>query len=260
MSKSTKASKGEQPNIELAIQNINVRDMDVAVIGNTPLIMNRMSEKVRQELLLPGRKKTNADKKSTAALKHDPYGEYQSGFYRSKDESALTAFHLPGGSFTKSMGTAALDIPGATKAQIQRYIRVKDLSVQVYGVPQIFMATVRTMGINRTPDIRTRPIFPEWAAVFSISYVSDFVTPNTIGTLLSSAGFLSGVGDWRSEKGGPYGQFHMVTDSDEDEDALSRLKEEGGREAQEAAFDNPVPYDDETTELLSWFEGALVTR
>lgn len=245
--------KQKDKNEGLAVTTLQVDEMQVYVIGRSPLIMNRMSEKVRQELLLPARRKTAADKRSN--LKHVPLEEFRSSIYMSNAPSAKTAVHLPSGAFSKSMAQAALDIPGATKAQVQRLVRVKDLTVDIYGIPQLYMSVVRTMGINKTPDIRTRAIFPTWAATFTVKYVSNLVSQNTIGSLLGAAGFLSGVGDFRGEKGGSFGQFDIANEKD-----VQEIIKEGGREVQLAAIESPDFYDPESTELFSWFETEVALR
>ncbi len=45
------------------------------ILGTTPLICNRMSEKAKHDLLLGGRRKTAIEKATT--LKHDPHAEYR---------------------------------------------------------------------------------------------------------------------------------------------------------------------------------------
>jgi hypothetical protein len=253
MKPKTKQDKGDT---QIIINQLELGVAPIRVVSVSPLLMNRMAEKARQELLLPKRK-TSADKRSN--LKHNPIEEYRSAAYRSSHPSATTALHLPSGSFTKAMASAALDIPGATKSQIQRLVRVKDLTVQVYGVPKLHMSIVRTLGMNKTPDIRTRPCFPKWAATFEVTYVMNLISSNNIVTLLQAAGFLSGVGDYRGEKGGQMGQFKVV-DNEESEELFASIVANGGKEAQLEALENPEPYDAETAELYSWFEGELARR
>ncbi len=63
-----------------------------AVLGTSPLILNRMSEKAKRTLLLPGGRKTAAEKQSTA--KHDPYAEFHASGYRSPDPKAPTLLRV----------------------------------------------------------------------------------------------------------------------------------------------------------------------
>src|SRR5690606_34742133 len=108
----------------------------------TPLIMNRMSQKVWQELVLPKGRKTAVEKAST--MKHDPIQEYRDSPYRMDDPSAPTVLAMLPTMFKRAMGTAALDTPGAKKAQIGRLVYVEGEKIPVYGVPKVFMSITRS--------------------------------------------------------------------------------------------------------------------
>ena len=69
---------------------------------------------------------------------------------------------------------------------------------------------------------------------------------------------MSGLGDWRIEKGsGSYGGFEIV---DPDDPEFLEIVKEGGRQAQLEALENPVAYDAETEELLGWFDIEIKRR
>ena len=80
----------------------------------------------------------------------------------------------------------------------------------------------------------------------------------SIANLLAAAGFTSGVGDWRQEKGsGNYGSFKLVSADDPD---FVRITREQGRKAQQAAMEDPEAFDAESEELLSWFDVEVKRR
>lgn len=229
----------------------------VAVRGARPLILNRMAEKARHELLLPKGRKSAADK--AANLKHNPLEEFRSSPYTIADDDAPTMLAMPSSAFKGAMMQAALDLPGAKKAQIGRLVWVEGDMTPVYGIPELFMSVTRSADINRTPDIRTRAIVPEWAAIVTISFATPLLTKRSVVNLLAASGQLCGVGDWRPEKGkGTYGQFHLV-DAEKDE-AFKRIVASGGRAAQLAAMSDPAAYDQESEELLGWFDTELKVR
>jgi hypothetical protein len=120
------------------------------------------------------------------------------------------------------------------------------------------MAIVRSADMNKTPDVRTRAIVPEWACQVRVTYVQPLIRAQAVANLLAAAGITIGVGDGRPEKGAmSYGQFRIA---DKDDADFKRIIKEGGRKAQQAALDSPVCYDDETTDLLSWFDGERAQR
>jgi hypothetical protein len=119
------------------------------------------------------------------------------------------------------------------------------------------MAGVRSADMNKTPDIRTRAIVFPWAAVVKVSYVVPLITPTAVVNLAYAAGLTVGVGDWRPEKGkGTYGQFELV---DEDDPRLPAVFAHG-RASQLAALRDPEPYDEESAELLAWWQGDTRRR
>ena len=250
------ATKQPAGNGEIQIIQVNTGTITVAVVGTTPLILNRLSEKAKRELLLPAPKKTAADKASK--LKHDPLEEFRASPVTLRDEAEPTLLAMPATAFKGAMRTAALDLPGAKKSQIGRLTYIGAEYVGIYGVPKVYSTIVRSADMNRTPDVRTRCIVPRWAAVMSITFVKPIMREQAIANLLAAAGITVGVGDFRPEKGaGNYGQFEVVGMDDQ---RLLEIMKTGGRAAQVEAMADPESYDDETDELLAWFNVEVRRR
>jgi hypothetical protein len=66
--------------------------------------------------------------------------------------------------------------------------------------------------VGTSKVMRTRPIFNEWSASFSICMDTEVVDLPTVKQSLEAAGRLVGVGDWRpgAPKGGSYGRFVLA--------------------------------------------------
>lgn len=243
-------------NETITILEVEKVTMDFHVLGTSPLICNRMSQKVLRELLAPKGKKTAAEKAST--MKHNPVEEFRASPYRIEDPSSPTLLGFLPTAFKRAMGTAALDMPGAKKAQILRLIYVEGEMLNLWGIPKLFMAVTRSADINKTPDVRTRAILPEWAMKLSITFTKPIMREQSIANLLAAAGIQSGVGDWRQEKGsGSYGAFRLVGADDPD---FNRIVATQGRAAQTEALEHPVAHDLESAEMLSWFEVEMGRR
>lgn len=248
----TKAEVGS----EISIIEVVKGEMEFCILGTSPLICNRMSQKVWNELLAPKGKKNAAEKAST--VKHDPIKEFRDSPYVIEDPKAPSLLAVLPTAFKKAMGTAALDMPGAKKAQIGRLVSVDWDMQPVFGIPKVFMAITRSADINKTPDVRTRAILPEWACRLKVTFTKPILREQSIANLLAAAGFQSGVGDWRQEKGsGSYGSFKLVSADDKD---FVRITKTMGRKAQQAAMDKPEAYNEETEEMLSWFDVEIKRR
>jgi len=239
----------------IEVQRIEMGEAKFNLLGTSPMIVNRFNQKARQELLCPGESVNAAALEQT--LKHDPVTEFRGAFYRNRDPKTPTLFHVPDGAIHGALAQAAVDMPGTARAKMERLTRIVDVNINLYGIPLLFMSMVRNSGMNRAPDVRTRPIFPEWACTFNVRWVKSVVTEKTVTNLLNAAGIIVGIGDWRGEKGGSYGAFELVGD---DNPNFKRIVRDQGRKAQQAAYDTPIFYDEDTTELMTWFEGEVTRR
>lgn len=248
------AKKDEAP--QVYIQDLRSEVVEVAIVGTSPLIVHRMAEKARQELLLPKGRKTSADKAQN--LKHNPIEEFRASVYMDWGEDGETALVFPSSAVKSAMMTAALEMPGTKKAQIGRLVIVHGAYVPLWGVPKLFMAITRSSDMNKTPDVRTRAILPQWAMLLRIEYVIPALTGQGVINLLNAAGRVAGLGDWRPEKGkGAFGRFTVCSADDE---MFREIAAVGGRMAQLSALKEPEPYDAETEELLEWFHDELTAR
>jgi hypothetical protein len=232
---------------EVVIDQLGVGVASVWIKGMTPLIYNAMSAKVKGELLLPRGRKSTAEKATT--LKHDPIEEYRGSVYRRTKDGA-TRLTFPATAFKNAAIGAVRHInAGVTMVQMKQLIWVVGDTVDVYGVPQMHMAVVRSADMNKTPDVRTRAILPEWCCCLKIQYVKPNLNETAVARLLEAGGMLNGVGDFRQEKGkGSYGQF-QISDPAECQEIIDA----GGMAAQDAGLAQPEMYDAETEELFRWY-------
>lgn len=54
-----------------------------------------------------------------------------------------------------------------------------------------------------------RAMFQAWKIKLTIEYDKAQITPAQVVNLLNRAGFAVGIGNWRKEKGGTFGRFHV---------------------------------------------------
>ena len=233
----------------IEIPTLKMAETTVAVVGRTGLYINRMPAKAKRQLLIGGRKKTTAEK---ALIKHDPRAEYRDAMYVDKGWHAHSHVRFPAMAIKSAMGTAALMTPGIRKTDVARLVFMPDEHVPIFGQPRLRMGIMRSADINRTPDVRTRPYFAEWATVITIRYSTLALSELSILTLLNNAGTVAGIGDERQEKGkGSAGTFEV---------ANAVPKHLLDRDAQWAAIETPEPYDLETAELLAEIDAEVAAR
>lgn len=247
--------KAKGPSV-IEVAKIETVTMGFAILGTRPIILNRLSEKTKRELLAPSGKKTQAQKQSS--LKHDPYAEFRAAPYVLKESTSPTYLAVMSSAFKAAMATAALDLPGTRKAQIGRLVWVEDDYTPLYGIPLLSMAPVRSSDMNHTPDIRTRVLVRDWACFVKVTFVETLIKTQAIANLLAAGGLTAGIGDWRPEKGkNTHGQFMVVHEAFP---AYCDIVAKGGRTAQIAAMDCPEPADADTEDLLAWWMSEVKRR
>jgi len=241
----------------LTIEPLKQGRVTLRMIGMTPLYFNAMSAKTKRDLAVGRNKKTAAEKKTIA--KHIPEQEFRDSVYKMKEGDTYLGFPAPG--VKAAMATAALETAGVTKTSVNRLIFLPEQKIKVWGRPYLKMDVVRSADMNRTPDIRNRAYLPRWCAEVDIAFVTPTLSLRSVVSLLSNAGAIIGIGDFRQEKGrGSFGTFAVAGDDmGEFADIWDEVSQEGWA-VQEAAMEAAAPYDEETAELLEYVNEELEDR
>jgi hypothetical protein len=82
-----------------------------------------------------------------------------------------------------------------------------------HGTPLTeFEVDTRSVVIPSTKGrvLRHRPRLNSWGAEFSLEIDETVLDPTTVHQLLTEGGTRVGLGDYRPEKGGPFGRFQVV--------------------------------------------------
>ena len=196
-----KAKASEQV---IEIKKINIQRVTVELVGDSPLIVHAWSAKAKKEMLDKQMKKAK-----TAKAAKNPEQDYEDAFYRLEDGTPgfpTIAFKAAavsaGGRF--SDGMKMTELRGA--------FHIEGELVAVQGKPTMREDMVR-VGMG-TADIRYRPEFKTWRVALPIRYNADAVSLEQIVNLFNLGGFGVGVGEWRPERDGLYGMFHVATEAD----------------------------------------------
>ena len=233
----------------IVIQSVERESVTIPLVGTSGLYCHRMSAKAKNQLMLGGRKKSLAER---VELKHDPLAEFIDSMHVRPGMFEGTDIVFPAMALKSAMATAALMVAGIRKTDVQRLVYIRDEFVPVYGVPRVRMDITRSADINKTPDVRTRAYFREWAMQITMEFVRPVLSTTAIMALLYNAGVMCGVGDFRQEKGkGSYGTFQPASS------VPAALMDHA---AQRAALTDPEHDNEETKELLDVYGAAVEAR
>ena len=157
-------------------------------------------------------------------------------------------FPAPG--IKQAMATAALETEGIKKTTVNRLLFLPEQYVNVWGTPYLKMDIVRSADINKTPDVRTRGYLPRWCAEVRLRFIAPALSTFDVTSLLSNAGTIVGIGDFRQEKGrGSFGCFDVFDGKNKNIPEWKDIVKES-REAQQHAMDHPMLVGTDEEELM----------
>ena len=210
------ASAAEDTMLDLVIPPIETKTFSVKLVGDSSLITHKWSEKAKKEML-----KKQMKLASTGKEAKDPWDDYCDSMYwltkkpekPTEEDIANARFGFPATAFNACAIDAGYQqgiIPKKTTARGAFHILGE--FVEIEGQPQIREDMVR-IGMG-TADIRYRGEFPEWSVILTIRYNPRAMSAEQIINLLNFGGFSNGVGEWRPEKDGDHGTFHVAVNGE----------------------------------------------
>lgn len=194
------AKKTTSSVVAVSIPAINIQRMSLTVVGDSALICNQWSEKAKRQMLDKQMKKAKAAKEAK-----DPEKDYEGSLYRDDDGD----FCFPAVGFKSAAVGACSHVSDITKVEARGAFHIIGDMVKIKGEPNMREDMVR-VGMG-TADIRYRGEFRQWSATVSIRFNANVLSAEQIVNLFNTAGFAIGVGEWRPQKNGSYGMFHVAT-------------------------------------------------
>ena len=197
------ATKVKEAVIEL--KKINIQLAQIDLVGDSPLIVHAWSEKVKKGMLDKQMKKAKG-----AQQAKDPNRDYEDAFYRMPDGTP----GFPAIAFkAAAVAAAGRFAEGMKMTEVRGSFHIPFDLIPIDGKPNMREDMVR-VGMG-TADIRYRPEFKQWRVSLPIRYNADAISLEQIVNLFNQAGFGVGVGEWRPERDGSSGMFHVATEADE---------------------------------------------
>jgi hypothetical protein len=226
----------------LVIKPIQTETLAIQVVGEAPLIVSRFSDKAKRQML-EAQQGIKRPKES-----RNPEQEFQDSLYKAGLASAHDAavlgwsdpeiidpetglpyrwsvaeggqlYGLPSMSFKMCTIAAARLYGKAVKMTELRQFMYFDgrqvigepnrLTI-IQGTPALREDYVRLAGVNRPADLRYRGCFYEWRAVLIVRYTRNLLDRDSLISLIDAGGTTVGVGEWRPERDGEFGTFHVA--------------------------------------------------
>lgn len=190
--------KNEVTKIELP--PLNVQTVELTLIGDAPLICHAWSVKAKRAMLDKQMKKARGAKEAK-----DPEADFKESLY----PFPTGGFGFPAVAFKSAAVDACSQVDGLTKVDARAAFHIDGELVKIDGTPTPREDMVR-VGMG-TADIRYRGEFKTWRCVVRIRFNANVLSAEQITHLFNTAGFGIGVGEWRPQRDGSFGLFHVAT-------------------------------------------------
>lgn len=217
----------------ITIRRPQITKANITIVGETPLIVHAWGEKAKKEML-DAQQKKKVDKKAKEI--RDPFAEFMDALYwitpkpAEKTPEAFEKAVMGGAKFgfpITSIKQAALSacyragiIPNQVGMKSVFYLNAaegmnpgtgSELAVIDSDQPPVFREDmVRIGGMTKVADLRYRPAFNNWKIRLTISLIEvGTFNMESIINAINMGGFMNGIGEWRMERDGEFGRFHV---------------------------------------------------
>jgi hypothetical protein len=187
---------------EVELKELKIKEIVVTVKGKTPLLMEKMNMDVVEEY----------NKKRAGKISAREHKKLEEELVEGKihyTDNGNVGF--PSSGFHKGMVEVAPYLDGIYKKGVRGSVVFVDQMVPInYKKKKLHTAWGKTSGRTKSPRKIIRPMFTDWSADLRIRFNSSNLTAEHIVNLLQWAGFQCGIGGWRPECGGTFGQYEVT--------------------------------------------------
>lgn len=194
----------------ITIPRLVLGQFTVTLVGESPLICHAWSTKAKRSMLDKQMKKAKGAKEAK-----DPEEDFAASLYLLPEGVAYgkhQGYGFPAVAFKAAAVDACSHVEGITKVEARGAFHITSEYVEIMGEPTPREDMVR-VGMG-TADIRFRAEFKQWHATVPILHNPAVLSAEQIIHLFDLAGFAIGVGDWRPQKDGPFGRFHVAREGE----------------------------------------------
>lgn len=206
----------------IEIRPIEIKKVTIRIVGDTPLIMHAWSEKAKR-MMLEAQMGIAKGKKKEAKNPVDDFirSMYwltpmpEDGTMESFEEAIANGarFGFPVTAFKQAAISAAYRMGWAKDKMSMRGAFFIDSDengmIEIHSDTPEMREDMVKVGMG-TADIRYRGEFKNWYADLTISYnVNGQYSLENIVNIINAGGYVCGVGEWRPERDGQNGMFHV---------------------------------------------------
>lgn len=212
---------GKKEEAIVTIKPLDIKMVPIKIVGDTPLIVHAWSEKAKK-MMLDAQMKTTKTKAKEA---RNPMDEFINSMYwltpmpKSTEDAFVKAvkkgakWGFPVGAIKQAANSAAYRL-GWVKNQMELrgayFLKTEygDMARIEGDAPEMREDMVR-IGMG-SADLRYRAEYKTWEMNMVLQYnASGNLTIEQIVNCVNAGGYSVGIGEWRPERDGDFGRFHV---------------------------------------------------
>lgn len=194
------------------------------LVGDTPLIVHAWSEKAKREMLAKQVKATKGGREA-----RDPESDFKSSLY----EMGEGTYGFPVTGIKNCLLAAAHKDKGIARSAVMASLFLEADMVRVRpamagavcdmplvriwsGKPEMREDMVKIgSGLNKVASLAYRGQFTHWAFKIKARFNPEVLTPDALAFIIQESGMACGLGEWRNERKGVFGAFHLADTAEE---------------------------------------------
>ena len=206
----------------IEIRPIEIKKVTIRIVGDTPLIMHAWSEKAKR-MMLEAQMGIAKGKKKEAKNPVDDFIRSMYWLTQMPEDGTMESFEeaiangarfgFPVTAFKQAAISAAYRMGWAKDKMSMRGAFFIDSDengmIEIHSDTPEMREDMVKVGMG-TADIRYRGEFKNWYADLTISYnANGQYSLENIVNIINAGGYVCGVGEWRPERDGQNGMFHV---------------------------------------------------
>lgn len=212
--------KKKETEKEVVLQPVRIKEVEITILGTSPLIVNNFSTKSQQQILDSQMKVAKKEKEARNPIEDAMRACYwltpmpeeftEESFEKALKEGARFGFPAKGikasivsGAYRNKMTPDKVTLQGAFLIPEELIeIKYEDLIIRQDYVRIAHGGT----------DVRFRPEYKNWSMTFKMMYNENAYSLEQILNFINLGGFSCGLGEMRTEKGGNFGSYVVKAD------------------------------------------------
>jgi hypothetical protein len=182
-----------------------MKTVNITIEGVSPVIINRFKEQdeVPVKMKKAGKKDYGTSREQAEQTVYaDPDGKIwiPSSWVKGALTTVSSDYKLPSSRKSVKSIIGGAVIPVVEKIYFNEKYKVKDIEVDS-----------RPCVIQRARIMRHRAKLEKWSLTFDLELEDDLIDFDNLNEMLTAAGRRAGIGDFRPQKGGPFGRFIVTS-------------------------------------------------